>query len=136
MAQRLYRRLAESVLTAALADTPVVLIHGPRQCGKTTLAQQVGRRRGFRYYTFDDAATLAAARADITGFVSRLEKRAILDEVQHVPDLFAALKPIIDADRNASRFILTGSSNVLLVPRLSDSLAGRMEILRLYPLSQ
>jgi uncharacterized protein len=136
MAATLYRRLAESALITALADTPVVLIHGPRQCGKTTLALQVGKRRRYRYYTFDDAATLAAARSDITGFVLRLEKHAILDEVQHVPELFAALKPIVDANRNAVRFILTGSSNVLLVPRLSDSLAGRMEILRLYPLSQ
>ncbi len=136
MAATLYRRLAESALITALTDTPVVLIHGPRQCGKTTLALQVGKRRRYRYYTFDDAATLAAARSDITGFVSRLEKHAILDEVQHVPELFAALKPIVDANRNAVRFILTGSSNVLLVPRLSDSLAGRMEILRLYPLSQ
>lgn len=132
----LYRRLAQPRLVEALADTPVVLIHGPRQCGKTTLALQVGKRRGYRYYTFDDAATLAAARADITGFVARLERRAILDEVQHVPELFAALKPVIDADRRSARFILTGSSNVLLVPRLSDSLAGRMEIFRLYPLSQ
>jgi uncharacterized protein len=74
----LYRRLAEPALTAALTDTPVILIHGPRQCGKTTLALQVGRRRGYRYYTFDDATTLAAARADITGFVARLERRAIL----------------------------------------------------------
>jgi len=136
MAQRLYRRLAESALAAALADTPVVLIHGPRQCGKTTLAQRVGRRRGFRYYTFDDAATLAAARADVTGFVARLERRAILDEVQRVPELFAALKPTLDANRASVRLILTGSSNVLLVPRLSDSLAGRIEILRLYPLAQ
>src|ERR1700736_5944264 len=136
MAATLYRRLAESALITALADTPVVLIHGPRQSGKTTLALQVGKRRRYRYYTFDDAATLAAARSDITGFVLRLEKHAILDEVQHVPELFAALKPIVDANRNAVRFILTGSSNVLLVPRLSDSLAGRMEILRLYPLSQ
>jgi len=132
----LYRRLAEPALTAALADTPVVLIHGPRQCGKTTLAMQVGQRRRYRYYTFDDATTLAAARADITGFVARLERHAILDEVQHVPELFAALKPVIDANRSSVRFILTGSSNILLVPRLSDSLAGRMEILRLYPLSQ
>jgi uncharacterized protein len=136
MIATLYRRLAESALITALADTPVVLIHGPRQCGKTTLALQVGKRRRYRYYTFDDAATLAAARSDITGFVSRLAKHAILDEVQHVPELFAALKPIVDANRSALRFILTGSSNVLLVPRLSDSLAGRMEILRLYPLSQ
>jgi predicted AAA+ superfamily ATPase len=133
---KLYRRLAEPTLVAALADTPAVLIHGPRQCGKTTLALQVGQRRKYRYYTFDDAATLAAARADITGFVARLERRAILDEVQRVPELFAALKPVIDANRSAVRLILTGSSNVLLVPQLSDSLAGRIEILRLYPLSQ
>lgn len=132
----LYRRLTEPRLAEALADTPVILIHGPRQCGKTTLALQVGKRRRYQYYTFDDAATLAAARADITGFVTRLERRAILDEVQHVPELFAALKPIIDKDRKASSFILTGSSNVLLIPRLSDSLAGRMEIFRLYPLAQ
>jgi uncharacterized protein len=132
----LYRRLAESALTSALTDTPVVLIHGPRQCGKTTLALQVGQRRGYRYYTFDDATTLAAARADITGFADRLEHRVILDEVQHVPGLFAALKPIVDANRTSARFILTGSSNILLLPRLSDSLAGRMEILRLHPLAQ
>jgi uncharacterized protein len=132
----LYRRIAEAALSRALIDTPVVLIHGPRQCGKTTLAQQVGKKRRYRYYTFDDAATLAAARADITGFVARLDRHAILDEVQHVPELFAALKPIVDANRNSARFILTGSSNILLIPRLSDSLAGRMEVLRLYPLSQ
>lgn len=132
----MYRRIAENALSAALADTPVVLIQGPRQCGKTTLAQQVGRRRRYRYYTFDDAATLSAARADITGFVARLEPRSILDEVQHVPELFAALKPRIDANRNALRLILTGSSNILLMPRLSDSFAGRMETIRLHPLSQ
>src|SRR5688500_8840235 len=100
----LYRRLAEPRLTEALVDTPVILIHGPRQCGKTTLALQVAKRRGYRYYTFDDAATLAAARADITGFVERLERRAVLDEVQHVPELFAALKPVIDTDRAKARF--------------------------------
>src|SRR5206468_3600830 len=64
------------------------------------------------------------------------ERRAILDKVQHVPELFAALEPAIDANRNSRRFILTGSSNALLIPHLSDSLAGRMEILRLYPLCQ
>jgi len=68
--------------------------------------------------------------------VARLENHAILDEVQHVPEIFSALKPLIDAKRRTVRFILTGSSNVLLIPRLSDSLAGRMEIVRLFPLSQ
>src|SRR5713226_8744442 len=116
----LYRRIAESTLAAALSDTPVVLIHGPRQSGKTTIAQRAGTRRKYPYYTFDDATTLAAARADITGFVARLGQHAVLDEVQRVPELFAALKPVVDANRRSARFILIGSSNVLLVPRLSD----------------
>ena len=86
-----YPRLAEARLAEALTDTPVVLVHGPRQCGKTTLARMVGNRTGHAYFTFDDAATLAAAKADPTGFVDDLPERAILDEVQRVPHLFASL---------------------------------------------
>ncbi len=123
-------------LLEALADTPAVLIHGPRQSGKSTLARRVGEERDYAYITFDDANVLAAASEDPVGFVDRLPERVILDEVQRVPELFAALKQAIDRDRAAGRFLLTGSANVLLAPRLSDSLAGRMEILRLYPLAQ
>lgn len=132
----LFPRFIRPRLAEALADTPAVLIHGPRQCGKTTLAQLIGKERGYRYFTFDDAAVLAAAREDPVGFVERLPERTILDEVQRVPTLFASLKRVIDRQRKAGRFILTGSANVLLVPQLSDSLAGRMEIVRLYPLAQ
>jgi hypothetical protein len=132
----LYPRYAESRLTEALADSPVVLIHGPRQCGKTTLARAVGKARGHAYVTFDDEVARGAAEADPLGFVSDLPARAILDEVQRVPGLFATLKSVVDRDRVPGRFILTGSANVLLVPKLSDSLAGRMEILRLHPLAQ
>lgn len=131
-----YPRLAEARLAEALTDTPVALVHGPRQCGKTTLARMVGDRTGHAYFTFDDAATLAAAEADPTGFVDDLPGRVILDEVQRVPQLFASLKRAVDRDRRPGRFLLTGSSNVLLLPRLSDSLAGRMEIVRLHPLAQ
>ena len=96
-----------------------------------------GRNRtGHAYFTFDDAATLAAAKANPTGFVDDLPERAILDEVQRVPHLFASLKHAVDRDRRPGRFLLTGSSNVLLLPSLSDSLAGRMEIVRLHPLAQ
>jgi len=136
MTPALYPRFAQQRLEAALADAPVVLIHGPRQCGKTTLARVVGDPAGYAYLTFDDAGTRAAAEADPTGFVDDLPARAVLDEVQHVPRLFSALKSAIDRDRRPGRFILTGSANVLLVPALSDSLAGRMEILRLHPLAQ
>jgi predicted AAA+ superfamily ATPase len=120
----------------ALADSPVVLIHGPRQCGKTTLARQVGDAEGFTYLSFDDDVQRAAAQADPVGYVADLPERVILDEVPRVPELFTSLKAAVDARRKPGRFILTGSANVLLVPKLADSLAGRMEILRLHPLSQ
>ncbi len=132
----LYPRLLRPRIADALADTPVVLIHGPRQCGKTTLARLVGREMGFGYFTFDDDVQRASAQADPVGYVADLPERAVLDEVQRVPELFTSLKAEVDARRNPGRFILTGSANVLLVPKLSDSLAGRMEILRLHPLAQ
>jgi len=132
----LYPRFVQPLLEEALADTPVVLIHGPRQCGKTTLAQQVGTVAGYAYVSFDDAVALAAAQADPMGFVSDLPDRTVLDEVQRAPGLFTALKMAVDRERTPGRFILTGSANVLLVPKLADSLAGRMEILRLHPLAQ
>ncbi len=131
-----YPRHAEPRLTEALADSPVVLIHGPRQCGKTTLARKVGEPLGYTYVTFDDDVARGAAQADPAGFVGDLPERAILDEVQRVPSLFGALKTTVDRVRVPGRFILTGSANVLLVPKLADSLAGRMEILRLHPLAQ
>lgn len=123
-------------LAEALADTPVVLLHGPRQCGKTTLARQIGDTAGYAYLTFDDDVRRASAQADPVGFVADLPNSVILDEVQRVPELFTSLKAAVDRDRRPGRFILTGSANVLLVPRLADSLAGRMEILRLHPLAQ
>lgn len=132
----LYPRYAEPLLTEALADSPVVLIHGPRQCGKTTLARVVGEKLGYTYINFDDDVARGSAETDPTGFVADLPERAILDEVQRVPTLFAALKTAVDRKRVAGHFMLTGSANVLLVPRLSDSLAGRMQILRLHPFAQ
>lgn len=133
---RIVPRLAEARLKEALADSPVVLIHGPRQCGKTTLAQRVGRELGYAYLDLDEDVSRAAAKADPVGFVADLPERVVLDEVQRVPSLFAALKVAVDRDRAPGRFMLTGSANVLLVPQLADSLAGRMEILRLFPFAQ
>ena len=133
---KLYPRFLRRPLEEALADTPVVLIHGPRQCGKTTLSQVVGNEAGYAYITFDDDVQLAAARTDPVGFVADLPEKVILDEVQRVPELFLALKSAVDRNGQPGRFILTGSANVLLVPKLADSLAGRMELIRLHPLSQ
>lgn len=131
-----YPRYLAPRLREALADTPAVLIHGPRQCGKTTLARMVGDRRGYRYVSFDDDAVRTAARSDPFGFVAGLPPRTILDEVQRVPEIFTSLKIAIDRRRASGRYILTGSANVLLVPALADSLAGRLGLLRLHPLAQ
>lgn len=113
-----------------------MLLHGPRQCGKTTLAKATGGERGYDYLSFDDPVLAQAAQTDPVGFVAELGPKVILDEVQRVPGIFGPLKEIIDRDRSPGRAIMTGSANVLMVPKLSDSLAGRMEIQRLHPLAQ
>lgn len=128
------RRHLMPVLAAAMKDRPVVLLHGPRQTGKTTLARSAVK--GARYLTFDDATVAAAATGDPRGFLDGLGGPAILDEVQRVPTLFPAIKASVDEDRRPGRFLLTGSANIFMLPRLSESLAGRMEIIRLMPLSQ
>ena len=129
-------RFAQAELLEALTDSPIVLIHGPRQCGKTTLARAVGERMGYSYFTFDDDVVRSSALADPAGFVADLPERCVLDEVQRVPSLFLALKVLVDRARTPGRFILTGSTNVLLLPKLADSLAGRMSVVRLHPLAQ
>jgi len=130
-----YPRFSEALLREALVDTPVILIHGSRQCGKTTLATEVGQQLGYQYFTFDDDNQCQAAKTDPIGFVQSLPEYCILDEIQRVPELFTAIKSSVDNNRKPGRFILTGSANVFLLPKLADSLAGRMEIIRLRPLA-
>lgn len=132
----MFTRHIQRNLQDALEDTPVVLLTGARQVGKSTLAQTVGAINGASYVTLDDAATLAAANADPTGFVLNLPERVVIDEVQRAPELMLAVKASVDRDRRPGRFLLTGSADVLTLPRVADSLAGRMELLRLWPLSQ
>lgn len=131
-----YPRYIRPRIEEALADTPVVLIHGPRQCGKTTLARMIGDDAGYAYITFDDEIHLTAAIEDPVGFVAELPDKVVLDEVQRAPQLFMSIKAAVDRQRKPGRFLLTGSANVLVVPKLADSLAGRMGILRLHPLAQ
>lgn len=130
------RSLTPAIL-AALSDTPVVLLQGARQCGKSTLAQALAAGpHPARYFTLDDSATFAAASADPDGFIQNLPGPVIIDEIQLAPALFRAIKTAVDRDRAPGRFFLTGSANVLLLPKASESLAGRMQILTLWPLSQ
>ncbi len=119
-------------LSASLLDTPAVLVNGPRQCGKTTLVRQF--EPGMAYFSLDDPGLLSAVRADPLGFVKRLD-RAIIDEVQRAPELLLAIKLAIDQDRRPGRFLLTGSANLMALPQIADSLAGRLEVLTLLPLS-
>lgn len=132
----MYERNLRGRIEAALADTPVVLINGARQVGKSTLVRSLADAVGVPYYTLDDATVLAAAAKDPVGFVSSVPPAVVIDEVQAAPGLFPAIKHSVDLDRRAGRFLLTGSANVLMLPRLADSLAGRMEIATLWPLSQ
>lgn len=131
----MFPRHIEPLLTEALADTPVVLLNGARQTGKSTLAYALAKSDGRRYLTLDDRVVLAAAKGDPTGFIAGLSGPAVLDEIQRAPELFLDIKAAVDRDRSPGRFLLTGSANVLLLPQLADSLAGRMEILTLWPLS-
>lgn len=124
-------------LLDALGDTPAVLVNGARQTGKSTLVQSDDLAAQARQYlTFDDPGILAAAKRDPNGFVAGLETPITIDEVQHVPELFPVIKAAIDRQRRPGRFLLTGSANVMLLPKLSESLAGRMEVLTLWPFSQ
>jgi len=110
-----------------LADTPVVLLAGPRQSGKTTLVRQwAGEPGGLRYLTLDDELTLLAARQDAIGMVRSLD-RAVIDEIQRAPQLLLAIKKSVDEDRRPGRFLLTGSANLMTLPSVAVSLAGRME---------
>lgn len=130
----LYPRLLKARIAEALTDTPVVLVAGPRQAGKTTLVRQIAEQ-GLRYLTLDDELTLLSAMEDPVGLVRSLD-RAVIDEIQRAPQLLLAIKKSVDEDRRAGRFLLTGSANLMALPTVADSLAGRMETLSLLPLSQ
>ena len=121
----LVARHLQPLLKEALLDTPAVLINGPRQSGKATLAQQCVP--DFPYISLDDATQLAVAQSDPVGFINRIDC-AVIDEIQRAPGLLSAIKLSIDGDRRPGRFLLTGSANIMSLPMISDSLAGRVEV--------
>lgn len=122
------------LIREALHDTPVVCLLGPRQSGKSTLARLLGPERA--HITFDDSTLLNIARQDPSGFIRSLPDRVTLDEVQRIPELLPVIKAVVDELRQPGRFILTGSANLLLLAGVQESLAGRVEVIYLNPLSE
>jgi predicted AAA+ superfamily ATPase len=134
----MYQRYVANPITEALKDTPVILINGARQTGKSTLCRQLVEEGNFdgQIITMDDPTTLAAAKADPLGLLQDLSAHTIIDEVQRAPELFLSIKKLVDENRKGRRLILTSSSDVMTLPQVADSLAGRIEIHNLWPLSQ
>lgn len=121
----------------ALEDTRIVVLQGARQVGKTTLVREIVDERDGRLLTLDDPATLARAAADPLGFLLEEPERLLaIDEVQRLPDLILPLKYVVDRDTRPGRFLLTGSANLLRLPSMPDSLAGRVERIELHGFSQ
>ena len=132
-----YPRYSIKSITQALLDTPVVFIAGPRQSGKTTLVKKLITDNHWKYITLDDQNQLILAKADPVGFIKNLsEKHVAIDEIQRLPELLLTIKQVVDEDRSPGRFLLTGSSNALVLPQVTDSLAGRIETIPLNPLSE
>ncbi len=128
------RRITPKIFDA-LEFSPVVLLSGARQTGKTTLVKSIALERNMHYVTLDDLTALQAAKSDPMGFLAGFGRPLVIDEVQRVPELLIAIKASVDRNRQPGQFLLTGSANALMLPKVSDSLVGRMVILTLFPLS-
>jgi predicted AAA+ superfamily ATPase len=130
-------RHTRAMIEEAFQDTRVILLLGARQVGKSTLATEIAAGMGISPpITLDDATTRAAAETDPSGFVASLPRPVVLDEVQRSEALLLAIKETVDRNTSPGQFLLTGSANILTAPRVHEALAGRTEIIRLWPLSQ
>lgn len=134
----MFKRFIQENIAEALQDTPVIVLNGARQTGKSTLCHMLMKEQSqeMQYVTFDDVTSLSAAQFDPVGFIQGLQDYVVLDEIQRVPELFLTIKQFVDKERQKKRFILTGSADVMTLPKLSESLAGRIEIHNLWSLSQ
>jgi uncharacterized protein len=129
------KRHAEARILAALRDTRIVALVGPRQSGKTTLARKIAADREMNFISLDDEQFRRFANDDPAGFMRGLD-RVVIDEVQRAPSLILALKKAVDEDPRAGRFLITGSVDLFQGTISPDSLAGRVETIELLPFSQ
>ncbi len=137
MDETFYPRFSATLLEEIRSDTPVVMIQGARQVGKSTLTLMASEATSTTFVTLDDPATLEYAVVDPIRFLQQGQgKTLVIDEIQRAPSLVLPLKAEVDRDRKPGRFILTGSADLLTTPSVGDSLAGRAETLHLGPLSQ
>ena len=141
MAMAHIKRHIRNKLMKALDVSPVVFLNGPRQAGKSTLVQKLSKEEfPAEYVTFDSATQMAAAANAPESYLKERKGALIIDEVQLVPEIFRALKMVVDELRQEhgsklkGRFLLTGSANIMALPKLSDPLVGRMKVLTLYPI--
>jgi len=134
-------RLLEDTMKKTVKTRPVVYLNGMRQCGKSTLAQNISMGKKLHYVTLDNPVHLVFARNDPAGFLQQQPKNMlnVIDEIQLAPELFSYLKIAIDesrlADKNRALYVLTGSANIFALPKLADALVGRLSVLTLYPFS-
>jgi len=131
-----YPRYLKNKILNGLRESPVVLLTGGRQTGKTTLMKELALSEHFEFITLDNLRYLNSARQDPMGFLEQFPAPLMIDEVQRAPELSLPIKLKVDESRASGMYALTGSSNPLVAPRLNDSLAGRMYIYHLWPLSQ
>lgn len=136
MAQQLVPRAVARKVLEALSDTPVVVVNGPRQAGKTTLVRSLPYAGQAEVVTLDDVAARQAAGYDPRAFLDRAAETLVIDEAQLEPALFRAIKAEVDRDRRPGRFLLTGSSRLLSAPGMADALVGRVEPLELWPFAE
>lgn len=132
----MYKRNILDFLQRRMASQRVMILVGPRQCGKTTMVKLFGEQHEMNYVSFDDITNLGAAQFDPVGYLNQQRKPLVIDEAQRVPELFLPIKVDVDHHNVPGRYLLTGSANPLLVPKLGDALTGRMGFCHLFPLSQ
>ena len=132
-----FKRFLKTNIEETLEYAPIVLINGARQSGKSTLAKElIESGKLSRYITLDDPINLANFLDSSIPFLERLERGTVIDEIQKAAEAFSSIKYVVDENRLPGRFLLTGSANILLLPKLADSLAGRIAIHTHIPHSQ
>ncbi|MDR2268116.1 MAG: ATP-binding protein [Holosporaceae bacterium] len=133
-----FKRWQENSLVESLKTSRVTILAGARQCGKTTIANQLASAAAgdIDFRSLDDVAMLTSARADPHGFVHHNKRTLIIDEIQRAPDLLMAIKKEVDENPAHGRFLITGSADIQSLPTVSESLAGRVSKVLLHPLSQ